>query len=86
MPTDRPLRQRMPTRLRPTTYRNKSRDDEEPHQVDDAERTIPIQEIRDPDREAPNAHQDDDHHGTIGVQNIRLGEERTTKDVDDHAE
>ena len=65
MPTDRPLRQRMPTYLQPTINQNKSRDNEEPHQVNDAERMIPIQGIRDPSREAPNAYQDDNHHGTI---------------------
>jgi len=52
MSTDRPLRQRMPTCLQPTIDRNKSRNNEEPHQINDAERTIPIPRIRDPSREA----------------------------------
>ena len=61
-------------------------DDEKPHQVNDTERTIPIQGIRDPSREAPNAYQDDDHHGTIRVQSIRLRKGRTTRVIDEHAE
>jgi len=72
--------------LQPTDNQDESRDDDGLHQVNDDERTISIQEIRDPNRKAPHAYQKDDHHGTTQVQSIHPKKRQAIGDIDDHAE